>query len=187
MPGLGPSNPVLSKLQFQTDRLKLPVGQSAKSVVNAVYSNATVTDVTYSAIYESLDPGIASVDPFGNITGVSPGTTIITAAYEGMRASVTVEVTGVQTSPGRFFLDSDDYSLSVGTELDVAAYVTDEAGVTSKVTENTAFTTDAPSIAVVDEYGNIRGISPGVTYITATYNGMTYRASVWVVRPYPLL
>lgn len=184
LPSLEPSNPVLSKLQFQTDMLKLPVGQSAKSVVNAVYSNATVTDVTYSAIYESFDPGIASVDPFGNITGVSPGTTIITAAYEGLQASVTVEVTEGQTSPGRFFLDSDDYSLSVGTELDVAAYVTDEAGVTSKVTENTAFTTDAPSIAVVDEYGNIRGISPGVTYITATYNGMTYRASVWVVRPY---
>lgn len=184
LPSLEPSNPELAKIEFQTDELKLGVGQSAKSVVNAVYSNATVTDVTYSAIYESLDPGIASVDPFGNITGVRPGTTIITAAYEGMQASVTVEVTEGQTGPGRFFLDSDEYSLSVGTELDVAAYFTDESGLTAKVTGNTVFAADDPAVAVVDEYGNIRGISPGITHITATYNGHTYRASVWVVRPY---
>lgn len=184
VPGQAPTNPKFSKLQFQTDKFHLPVGQSVSSVVNAVYSDATVTDVTYSSIYESQDPGIADVDPFGNITGISPGTTVITATYEGLQASVTVEVTEGQTGPGHFFLDSDEYSLSVGTELDIAAFYTDETGLTSKVTEDTVFAVDDPAVAAVDEYGNIRGISPGVTQITAAFNGHIYRASVWVVRPY---
>ncbi|MUG46331.1 hypothetical protein GNP95_15175 [Paenibacillus woosongensis] len=179
-----PADPELSRIEFQPNQLKLAAGQTAPSVVNAVYKDATVTDVTYSAVYESLDPNIASIDQFGNITGISPGTTRITATYEGMQASMSVEVTGEQPGPGYFFLDSDEYSLSVGTELDVAAYFTDESGLTSLVTKETVFTVDDPNIVSLDEAGNIRGISPGITYITAVYNGMTYRASVWVVRPY---
>lgn len=184
VPGPSPSNPKFSKLQFQTDKFHLPVGQSVSSVVEAVYSDATVTDVTYSSSYNSQDPGIAKVDPLGNITGISPGTTVITATYKGLQASVTVEVTEGQTGPGRFFLDSNEYSLSVGTELDIAAFYTDETGLTSKVTQDTVFAMDDPAVAAVDEYGNIRGISPGVTQITAAFNGHIYRASVWVVRPY---
>lgn len=182
-----PADPELSRIEFQPDQLKLAEGQTAPSVVNAVYTDATVTDVTYSAVYESLDPNIASVDLFGNITGVSPGTTRITATYEGMQASIAVEVTGKQPGPGHFFLDSDEYSLSIGAELDVTAYFTEESGLTSEVTKETVFTVDDPNIAVVDEVGNIRGVSPGITYITAVYNGMTYSASVWVVRPYQTL
>lgn len=182
-----PADPELSRIEFQPNQLKLAAGQTLPSVVNAVYTNATVTDVTYSAVYESLDPNIASIDQFGNITGISPGTTRITAVYEGMQASMSVEVTGEQPGPGYFFLDSDEYSLSIGTELDLAAYFTDESGLTSLVTKETVFTVYDPNIVSLDEAGNIRGISPGITYITAAYNGLTYRANVWVVRPYQAL
>ncbi|WP_196427297.1 hypothetical protein [Paenibacillus woosongensis] len=183
VPNEGPSDPELARLEFQHPELKLSVGQSAATVVNAVYSDASVTDVTYSSIYESLDPSIASVDVFGNITGNSPGTTWIKAAYEGLETRIAVEVTDAQGS-GRFYLDSEEYSLSIGTELDVAAYYVNESGLPFKVTQDTMFSIDDPSIATVDEYGNIRGIRPGITHITATYNGIIYRASVWVVRPY---
>src|SRR5690606_38560645 len=121
VPNENPSDPVLAKLEFQQSELKLSVGQSAATVVNAVYSDASVTDVTYSSIYESLDPSIANVDAFGNITGISSGTTWIKAAYEGLETRIAVHVSNVN-EPGRFYLDSEDYSLSIGTELDVAAY-----------------------------------------------------------------
>ncbi|WHX47032.1 Ig-like domain-containing protein [Paenibacillus woosongensis] len=183
IPNEGPSNPELARLEFQQPELKLSVGQSAATVVNAVYSDASVTDVTYSSIYDSLDPSIASVDAFGNITGNSPGTTWIKAAYEGLETRIAVNVTDAK-APGRFYLDSEEYSLSIGTELDVAAYYVNDSGLPSKVTQDAVFSMDDPSIATIDEYGNIRGIRPGITHITATYNGATYRASVWVVRPY---
>ncbi|WP_019639667.1 Ig-like domain-containing protein [Paenibacillus fonticola] len=183
IPNEGPSDPELARLEFQQSELELSVGQSAATFVNAVYSDASVTDVTYSSMYESYDPSIASVDSYGNITGNSLGTTWIKAAYKGLETRIAVKVSNAK-EPGRFYLDSEEYSLSIGTELDVAAYYVNESGLPSRVTQDTVFSIDDPSIATIDEYGNIRGISPGITYITATYNGTTYRASVGVVRPY---
>ncbi|MNO61847.1 Bacterial Ig-like domain (group 2) [compost metagenome] len=184
-PGIDPSDPELTDIEIQPSKLELSVGETVGSVVNAVYSDSSVTDVTYSAAYTSLDPSIASVDSLGQITGIRPGNTFITATYGGHQASVAVRVVGQDPGEvGELFLDSDEYSLSIGTELDVAAFFTDAFGNTSLVTQNTTFSSDHPTIATVDEYGNIRGISPGITYITAEYNGLTYRASVWVVRPY---
>ncbi|WP_379389942.1 Ig-like domain-containing protein [Paenibacillus lentus] len=183
VPMAGPSDPELTRIEFQQPEVKLSVGQSARSVVNAVYSDSSVTDVTYSSAYESLDPSIASVDHLGHITGISPGSTWIKAAYGGLEARVAVEIKDA-TGGGQFYLDSEEYSLSIGTELDVAAYYAHESGHPSLVTQDTVFRIDDPSIATMDEQGNIKGISPGTTYITATYNGITYRASVWVVRPY---
>lgn len=179
-----PADPELSKIEFEPQHLQLSVGQSVNSVVNAVYSDNSVKDITHSVVYQSLDPDIAYVDSFGQITGVHSGTTVVTAAYEGQQANVTIEVTSEGSGDGIFYLDSDEYSLSIGTELDVAAFFIDESENTSLVTLNTTFSSDDPSIATIDEYGNIYGVSPGITYITATYNGLTYRASVWVVKPY---
>ncbi|MNP21227.1 Bacterial Ig-like domain (group 2) [compost metagenome] len=184
-PDIDPSNPQLAKIEFQPSKLELSVGETVGSVVNAVYSDSSVTDVTYSAAYTSLDPSIASVDSLGQITGIRPGKTFIIATYRGDQAGIAVQVSG--DDPGEtseFYLDSDEYSLSIETELDVAAYFTDVSGNTSLVTQGTTFSSDNPAVATIDEYGIIRGISPGITYITAEYNGLTYRASVWVVHPY---
>ncbi|MNO83304.1 Bacterial Ig-like domain (group 2) [compost metagenome] len=180
-----PSDPELINIEFSPSHYELTTGQTVSSVVNAVYSNASVTDVTYSAQYESLDPNVAIVDSTGQITGIGPGTTFIIASYGGLQASASVQV--IDDSPGEtgtFFLDSDEYSLSIGTELDVSSFFRDELGYTFLVTQDTAFSSDNPEIAAIDGEGSIRGISPGITYITAVYNGLTYRASVWVVRPY---
>lgn len=179
-----PTEPELTRIEFSPHQFNLSVGQSVNSVVHAIYSHASVTDVTYSAVYESLDPSIATVDSFGQITGVHPGSTIVSATYGGLQTTATIQVTGEGAFPGHFYLDSDEYSLSIGTKLDVAAFYTDELGSTSIVTKDTAFSSAHPEIATIDEDGNITGIAPGIAHITATYNGLTYQVSVWVVRPY---
>ncbi|MMZ58364.1 Bacterial Ig-like domain (group 2) [compost metagenome] len=182
----GPDVPnELTKIEFSPSNFDLTVGQTVGSVVNAVYSDASVTDVTYSAHYESHDPDIASIDSAGQITGISTGTTFITATYGGQQTTAAVQVTGHEPgASGTFYLDSDEYSLSIGTELDISAYFTDILGNNSLVTQDTTFSSDDPQIAIVDEYGNIYGIKPGITFITATYKGLTYKASVWVVHPH---
>ncbi|MNW39249.1 Bacterial Ig-like domain (group 2) [compost metagenome] len=180
----GPTDPELTRIQFSPHQLKLSVGQSVGSVVNAVYSDASVTDVTYSAVYASLDPSIATVNSFGQITGVHPGSTIVTATYGGLSTTASIEITTVGEPLGHFLLDSDEYSLSIGTELDITAFYTDELGSTSIVTRDTAFSSANPEIATIDEEGNITGVAQGITYITATYHGISYTANVWVVRPY---
>ena len=45
-----------------------------------------------AVIWTSSDPSVAAVDAFGNVSGRAPGTATITAAFEGIEASVDWEV-----------------------------------------------------------------------------------------------
>lgn len=85
---------------------------------------------------------------------------------------------------GAFFLDSEDYSLSINTMLDIQALFKKPDGSVATVTDATYFTIDNPNIASIDSSGNITGLSPGLTHITAEYQGHRATATLLVVRPY---
>lgn len=61
---------------LSSDKLELPVGDSASLLATVTYSDNTVD---HSAIWFSSDPQIAEVDESGNITALSPGNVTITA------------------------------------------------------------------------------------------------------------
>lgn len=88
------------------------------------------------------------------------------------------------TTNGTLYLDSEDYSLSINTTLDIQASFHTPDGSRATVTEATYFTIDNPSIATIDASGNITGLSPGLTQITAEYQGHRATATLLVVRPY---
>lgn len=85
---------------------------------------------------------------------------------------------------GAFYLDSEEYSLTLGDQFELEARFRDEQGQVHLVNEDTVFTIEDSSIATIDELGSVKGMSPGITYITAKYQGHTYKASIWIVRPY---
>ncbi|UMV49648.1 Ig-like domain-containing protein [Paenibacillus macerans] len=165
----------------------LASGERRPSVVQAVYADGTAVVITNQAVLTSLNPEIAAVDSDGFITGLSPGKAEIVAEYAGFsaRLPVTVAVTdNPSETPGRFYLDSEDYSLMTGGELDIQALFTDEADQTSIVNGETRFTIADPDIAQVDEHGYLLGLKPGSTSVTAVYREHTFTASVLVVKPY---
>ncbi|MNH81866.1 hypothetical protein D3C73_342430 [compost metagenome] len=85
-------------------------------------------------------------------------------------------------SSGSFYLDSDEYSITVGTSIDTAAYFKDTNGTLTNVTKDATFYSENSEIAEYDQEGNIIGHRAGITYIVAVYKGQTYRASVQVLR-----
>jgi uncharacterized repeat protein (TIGR02543 family) len=103
--------------------IDLAVGQQgeaiatfATSVSGSVYATADVTDL---AAWSSSDDGIATVDA-GQIRGVAPGTTVVSAVYQGMTGAVSVTVlapapaytvtyNGNGNSGGSVRVDSNDY------------------------------------------------------------------------------
>lgn len=175
----------LKEIRFASPELTLQIGERKPSVVQAVYADGNTADITGTATLTSLNPEIASVDPDGFVTGRSVGTTEIVAEFGGYTTTlpVTVSETPGQTA-GRFYLDSEDYSLEIDSELDVLALFTDDTGHTSIVNGETRFTIGNPDIAQVDERGYLIGIKPGLTSVTATYGEHTFTASVLVVKPY---
>nr|WP_247681877.1 Ig-like domain-containing protein [Paenibacillus sp. Marseille-P2973] len=183
-----PEDPELSGLLFGSAEADLAIGEQKPSVITAVYSDGGTFDVSDSATYASWNPEIATVDDRGLLTGLSAGSTVITAGYGGMEAQLIVHVTDGTQGPnpvnGQFYLDSEDYSLSIGSELDIQAWFADEYGNARLVNGETEFTIADTAIATIDEQGFMTGLTPGRTTLTAVYQGRSYTSTVLVVRPY---
>ena len=136
-------------------------------------SNATSTLLTWT----SSDSKVASVDNWGRVTGVAPGSCVITAktASGGYTATCNVTVkpiaeTSISINPSELTVYYDE------TETVTVVFVPDNASyktVTWKSADNT--------IATVDENGKVKGVGLGSTTITATSkNGKTATCNVTV-------
>ena len=99
------------QLQFESP---LNVGQEAPTTVLGVISGQTVNLAgNYAVTYSSADTSVAVVNGNGLIIGAGPGTTTITAAYNGLAA--TQSVTVVAAPPTRLI---HRYSFNDGTAND---------------------------------------------------------------------
>ncbi|GIP23289.1 Ig-like domain-containing protein [Paenibacillus sp. J22TS3] len=181
-----PVEPVLTGISFSDTSKQIAVGETATSSVRARYSDGTEKALTESISFTSEDENTASVDSKGLITGVKPGSTVIHAVYQGLTAQLPIEVTksggGNPDPEGTFYLDSEEYSLTEGTSIDTVALFKDKDGKIHDVTKQSIFKSENPAIVDYDKDGNINGVRAGITYITAEYQGKTYRALVQVVR-----
>ena len=84
------------------------MGQQAQLTAIATLSDASTPNVTAQSQWSSSAPAVASVDASGKVTGLSGGTTTITASYtlNGVTKTGTIVVTvgtpvltGVQPAP----------------------------------------------------------------------------------------
>jgi Bacterial Ig-like domain (group 2) len=68
------------------------VGSTSQLTATATMSNGTTQDVTSSATWVSGDAAIATVSGAGVVTGVSAGSTTVTATYQSVTASDSIAV-----------------------------------------------------------------------------------------------
>ena len=99
------------QIQFQSP---LNVGQEAPATVLGVISGQTVNLAgNYAVTYSSVDTSVAVVNGNGLVIGGGPGTTTITASYNGLSATQAVQV--VAAPPTRLI---HRYSFNDGTAND---------------------------------------------------------------------
>ncbi len=99
------------QLQFAAP---LNVGQEAMTTVSGQVSGQTISLAgNYAVTYSSADPGVAVVNGNGLVIGAGPGTTTVTAAYNGLVATQSVQV--VAAPPTRLI---HRYSFNNGTAND---------------------------------------------------------------------
>jgi uncharacterized protein YjdB len=149
----------------------------AEQMLFTVYpENATNKSVTWS----SNDSSVATVDVNGNVTGVSAGTVTVTAkTAEGEFAAscvITVQneavpVTGVSLKTAS--------TISVNGTEQLTATVSPE----NATNKNVVWSSNAVSVATVDEKGLVAGISAGMATVTAkTEDGEFTSSCVITVR-----
>ncbi len=120
--------------------------------------------------WKSSSSTIASVNTYGKITAKKPGTTTITAKIKNGEASckVTVNKTDLTISDTKLSMErGENYRLSASTS--------NSSVVTWKSSKK--------SVATIDEHGNVTGIKPGETTITATADGTSKTCIITVKKP----
>lgn len=150
----------ISRINLSKTEMNISVGDKDISYVTMLPEN--VTDK--SEIWTSSDEKIAVVDMWGNVTGVSAGTCVITvASADNPKVKADIKVTVSDPNKvSEIKLSRTEMNISVG-EKDIS-YVT-------MLPENVAdkgeiWTTSDEKIAVVDKFGNITGVSEGTCIVT---------------------
>ena len=144
----GTMNPSNSLSLSQNSMLLSP--NETKSLIASNYGN--------NLTWQSSNTNIVTVDQRGNVTGIREGTAIITASCTNGTATCTVTVSN---KIGIDFIQLSQYSLnlSVGEIRTVRA---------TNYGNNLSWWSSNQNVAVVDQYGNITGISEGTATITVS-------------------
>ncbi len=144
------------------DRLDLIEGEVAKLTATVLPENATNKNVTWS----SSDESVATVDQIGNVTAKAPGIAIITVTTNDHRKTDICEVTvtekiihatSVKLDNSKLFLNPDEsYKLK-------ATVLPEDA-----INKNVTWKSSTPSIAIVDQNGNVTAKTLGTATIKVT-------------------
>ena len=137
-------------------------------------SAANYIDVTLS----SSDPGVATVNNFGKVTGVAPGKATITATSGDVSCSATITVVAAASSTTgatqSISLNTNYVVLKPGSSKTLTGTVSP-----SSSSQALTFTSQDKSIATVSANGVITGVSTGATAVIVS-NG-TVSSSVTVI------
>ena len=147
------------------------VGQTVTWKAEGTFEDGSKRDMTARSQWSSAAPGIASAGAGGQVTGVSPGNTTITATVEGMSASGGIVVTDGPAPTVVSLAVTGDTTIKVDETSQLQATATMSDGTTQTVTNSSAWASAATGIATVSSTGLVTGVSPGQAPITATYQG----------------
>lgn len=150
------------------------IGGVQHVTLKSVYPDGTNEDVTNKAEWSTASASIADVRN-GAITGVSTGSTTVTAKYGARTVTIQVSV-GVLES---LTASKTELVMKQGDSDTIAITAKYADGSTKNIAQEATWTSSNPKVATVDA-GNIKAISSGETTITASFDNKTVKITVQV-------
>ena len=130
-------------------------------------SDATTQDVTATAVWASSNAKVASVASAGLATGLSAGTTTISAAVAGVNGTATLTVTSATLVS--IAVTPSNPTLGVGVSQLFTATGSFSDGSVSDVSSEAVWTSSALNVATIDATSHlVASLAAGTTTITAT-------------------
>jgi len=184
--------PQLMSIALSTTSLDLTAGTSAPLTVNATFSDGTIQDVTALSVWASNDSTKATVVAGGlgseRVTGVTAGSTTISATYGGKTVPTPAVVT-VRTRTLQSLTISGSSGVTAGNQVSFTATAYYGDGTIVDVTKDmsTTWTIDKPYVAILtdsqNQPGQLLGVDSGSATLTASFGGKTQTATVTVTGP----
>lgn len=147
---------------------------------------ADVRDLTGATVpgktptWSSANTAVASVSSAGVVTGEGPGSTSISATVDGKTGSVTITVA---LAPVFTVVISPLAGPAVAGEITPLVVVVSDRNGTSLAGRRVTWSSSDALVATVDGSGRMNALSPGVTTITASSEGVSGPLPVTVSAP----
>lgn len=142
----------------------IPLGLSQQFTATGIYSDDSVFDLTAEVTWSSSDPTIATVSndagSAGLATTVKAGTTTITATLGLVSGSTTLTVK--QATLASIAVTPASSSIAIGTTRQFNAIGTYSDSSTLDITKFVTWSSTAPTVAVISNAGNQKGVATGV-------------------------
>ncbi len=163
-PTVPPPTQRIAAIQITPDPLDLLVSESGTVTAIALDSIGNrMPSVTFT--WSIANTGIASVNTSGLVTGVSPGTTSVTAKSGNTTGQGTVNVR--QLSPLRMEIQPDIDSVMVGGTLQYSVVVRDGSGAIIAPPPPVTWSSSDTHVATIDANGKATGLATGYALIDA--------------------
>ncbi len=185
LPIAGCTNPLAVSISVSPTTQSIGTGQTAQFTATGVFGHgsnhpSSSQDLTSSATWTSSVPAVATVSSTGVATGLSAGTTTITASVNGFTGVVSASATLTVTGGGGISPGSTVTSLaiipsaqSVASPTQTAQFLaigTTTTGQTVNLTNAVAWSSSSQQIATIGgTTGLATAIGQGTTTITALY------------------
>jgi len=170
----GPTGPTSSAGPTATEIVISPatgtlaVGQKLQFTAQATESNGVSENLT-GLVWSVSNPSVAAVNPSGVVTGVSPGTSTLSAVLNGVTSN-TVSIT-VQQPIAAIQITPLAATIPITKTQQFTAVAVDASG---KPVEGISFswTSSNPAVASIDQAGLAVGLAAGSVTITSSGDGL---------------
>ncbi len=144
----------------------LPLGASRQVQAAGKFSDGAVQDLTNSVKWQTLFPKVLTITDAGMITGVAPGTAVITARYELMTVAASLTVTPAALVS--LSVRADNASLPLGESTQVRALGTFTDQTVRDLTTMVTWSSSAPGVVSVSGAGVAQAKALGVANVIAS-------------------
>ena len=165
------SSPLLQSITVTPANVSLAIGQNQRLAATGLYSDGSTQTLTSSVSWSSSQPAVAGITSAGLASGLSGGSTTITATLGTVAGQATLGVNSIAllsitVSPG-------NASIAPGTNRQLAATGTYADGGTLDLTASVTWSSSVPTVATVNTTGLATGATTGQTMINASAANMS--------------
>jgi len=176
--------PVLTSITISPASASIQVGtvQQLSVICSDQYGSVFICP---TLTWSSSNPSVATVDQYGIVTGVTEGSSNIIATSSGVTSNTSVTTVilypSVLTS---IAIIPTIVPIQIGTTQQLTAICSDQYG-KDMTCPTLTWSSSNPSIATVDQFGLVTGMTEGSSSITTTTSGVTSGTSVTMVTTPP--
>lgn len=169
-----------SQLQIIPATVKLAVGTTTKLTAIVTFSDNSTQDVSSQVVWSSGSQSIATVDTTGLVTGVSAGSTTLSANLLPLNITTTTSIQVNNVSATALQVIPAVTTIAVGTKSQLQAIATFSDGSTQDVSTQAQWSSSNSAIASVDSQGLVTGKAIGQATITATLGSVSRSANLTI-------